>query len=127
MEMAFGGYTTAERRQIGAVMAQETRANPKDQGHKEQLVGVTEERVCMDEVDEGGKILQVSVVDEDEDLQLLVDRKKRKAGPSLEAQIGTMALDKPNVNNIDMQTSPTPTNQDNPLLAGLVGQACPFQ
>ena len=110
MEMAFGGYTTAERRRIGAVMAQETRANPTDQGHKEQLAAVTEEHVCMDEVDEGGKILQVSVVDEDEDLQLLADRKKRKAGPSLEAQIGTMALDKPNVDNINMQTSPTPTN-----------------
>ena len=81
----------------------------------------------MDEVDEGGKILQVSVADEDEDIQLLADRKKWKAGPSLEAQIGTMALDKPNVDNIDMQTSPTPTNQDNPLLAGPIGQACPFQ
>ena len=127
LEMASGGYTTAERRRIGAMMEQETRANPTVQGHNEQLAVVTDERVCMDEVDEGGKILQVSVVDEEEDIQLLADRKKRKAGPSLEAQIGTMALDKPNVVNIDMQTSPTPTNQDNPLLAGPVGQACPFQ
>ena len=86
-----------------------------------------DERACMDEVDEGGKILQVSVVYEEDDKQLLEDRKKRKAGPSLEAQIGTMALDKPKVDDINMQTSPTLTNQDNPLLAGPVGQACPSQ
>ena len=127
LELAFGGYTTAERRRIGAVMAQENQATPTDQGHKEQLAVVTEERVCMDEVDEGGTILQASVVDEDEGLQLLADRKKRKAGPSLEAQIGTMTLDKPNVDNTDMQTSPPPRNHENPLLAGPAGQACPFQ
>ena len=102
LEMASGGSTTAERRRIGAVVAQETRANPTDQGHNEQLAVVTDERACMDEVDEGGKILQVSVVDEEDDKQLLADRKKRKAGPSLEAQIGTMALDKPKVDDIDM-------------------------
>ena len=67
------------------------------------------------------------MVDEEEDKQLLADRKKRKAGPSLEAQIGTMALDKPKVDDINMQTSPNPTNQDNPLLARPVGQACPLQ
>ena len=67
------------------------------------------------------------MVDEDEGLQLNVNRKRRKAGPSLEAQIGTMTLAKPNVNNIDMQTSPTPTNQENPLLVGPAGQACPSQ
>ena len=67
------------------------------------------------------------MVDEDEGPQLLADRKKHKAGPSLEAQIGTMTLDKPNVDNIDMQTSPPPSNQENPLLAGPAGQACPFQ
>ena len=127
LEMAFGGYTTDEMRRIGAVMAQETRANPTDQDHNEQLATVTEDRVCMDEVDEGEKILQVSVVDEDEDIQLLAYMKKRKAGPSLEAQIGTIAFDKPNVDNIDMPTSPTPTNKDNPLLAGPIGQACPLQ
>ena len=86
-----------------------------------------EERVCMDEVDEGGKILQFSVVDEDEGLQLIANKKRRKVGPSLEAQIGTMTLDKSNFDNIDMQTSPTPTIQENPLLAGLDGQACPSQ
>ena len=121
LEMVSGGYTTAERRRIGAVMARETRANPIDQGHNKQLAVVTDERACMDEVDEGGKILQVSVVDEEDDKQLLADRKKRKAGPSLEAQIGTMALNKLKVDDIDMQTSPSPTNQDNPLLAGPVG------
>ena len=127
LEMASGGYTTAERRRIGAVMAQETRAKPTNQGHNEQLAVVMDERVSLDEVDEGGKILQVSVVDEEKDKQFLADRKKRKAGLSLEAQIGTMALDKTKVDDIDMQTSPNPTNQDNPLLAGPVGQACPFQ
>ena len=66
--MASGGYTTAERRRIGAVMAQETRANPTVQGHNEKLAVVTDERVCMDEVDECEKILQVSVVDEEEDI-----------------------------------------------------------
>ena len=108
-------------------MAQETRAKPTDQGHNEQLAVVTDERVSLDEVDESGKILQVSVVDEEEDKQFLGDRKKWKAGLSLEVQIGTMALDKTKVDDIDMQTSPNPTNQDNPLLAGPVGQACPFQ
>ena len=127
LEMAYGGSATAERRRIGAVIAQETRAKPIDQGHNEQLVVVTDERVRLDEVDEGGKVLQVRVVDEEDDKQLLSDKKKRKAGPSLEAQISTMALDKPKVDDIDMQTSPNPTNQDNPLLAGPVGQACPFQ
>ena len=86
-----------------------------------------EERACMDEVDESGKILQFSVVDEDEGLQLIADRKRRKAGPSLEAQIGAMTLDKSNFDNIDMQTSPTPAIQENPLLAGPAGQACPSQ
>ena len=108
-------------------MAQEIRATPTDQGHDEQLTVVMAERVSLDEVDEGGKVLQVRVVDEEDDKQLLADRKKRKAGPSLEAQISPMALEKPKVNDIDMQPSPNPTNQDNPLLAGPVGQACPFQ
>ena len=121
LELAFGGFTTVERRRVGAVMAQETRATPTDQGLNEQLAAVTEERVCMDGVDEGGKILQFNVVGEDEDLQLIADRKRRKAGPSLEAQIGTMTLAKPNVDNIEMQTSPTPINQENPLLAGPAG------
>ena len=127
LEMGSGGSTTAERRRIGAVMAQETRAKPIDQGHNEQLAVVTDEHLSLDEVDEGGKVLQVHVVDEEDDKQLLADMKKRKAGPSLEAQISTMVLEKPKVDDIDMQTSPNPTNQDNPLLAGPVGQACPFQ
>ena len=116
-----------ERRRIGAEMAQETRAKPTNQGHNEQLVVVTDERVSLDEEDEGGKVLQVRVVDEEDDKQLLADRKKRKAGPSLEAQVSIMALDKLKVDDIDMQSSPNPTKQDNPLLAGPVGQACPFQ
>ena len=61
------------------------------------------------------------MVDEEDDKQLLADKKIQKAGPSLEAQIGTMALDKPKVDDLDMQTSPTPTTQDNRLLAGPVG------
>ena len=127
LEMASGGSTMAERRRNEAVMAQEIRATPTNQGHNEQLTVVTAERVSLDEVDEGGKVLQVRVVDKEDDKQLLADRKKRKAGPSLEAQISPMALEKPKVNDIDMQPSPNPTNQDNPLLAGPVEQACPFQ
>ena len=92
-----------------------------------QLAVVTDERVSLDEVEEGGKVLQVRGVDEEDDNQLLADRKKRKAGPSLEAQVRTMVLDKLNVDDTDMQISPNPTNPDKPLLAGPVGQACPLQ
>ena len=127
MEMASGGSTTVERRRLGEVMAQATREKSTDQGHSEQLAVGTDKRVSLDEVDDGGKVLQVRVVDEEDDKQLLADRKKRKAGPSLEAQIGTMVLDKPKVDDIDMHTSPNPTNQDNPLLAEPIAQACPFQ
>ena len=81
----------------------------------------------MDEVDAGGKILHFSVVEEAEDLQLTADIKGRKARPSLDAQIGTMTLDKSTFENTDMQTSPTPTIQETPLLAGPTGQACPSQ
>ena len=87
---------------------------------------VTDERVSLDEVEEGGKVLQVRGIDEEDDKQLLADRKKRKAGPSLEAQVSTMALDKIKVDDTDMQLSPNPTNPDKPLLAGPVGQGCPF-
>ena len=117
----------ATRRRIGSEMAQENRAKPTYQDHNEQLAVVTDERVSLDEVEEGGKVLQVRGVDEEDDKQLLADRKKRKTEPSLEAQVSTMALDKLKVNDIDMQISPNPTNQDTPLLAGPVGQACPFQ
>ena len=117
----------AARRRIGAEMALENRAKSTDQGHNEQLAVVTNERVSLDEVEEGGKVLQVRGVDEEDDKQLLADRKKRKAGPSLEAQVSTMALDKLKMDDIDMQLSPNPTNQDKPLLARPVGQACPFQ
>ena len=127
LEMTSGGFIMAERRRIGAEMAQENRAKPTDQGHNEQLAVVTDERVSLNEVEEGGKVLQVRVIAEEDDKQLLADRKKRKAGPSLEAQVSTMALDKLKVDDMDMQLSPNPTNQDKPLLVGPIAQVCPFQ
>ena len=66
-------------------------------------------------------MLQVRGVDEEDDNQLLADRKKMKVGPSLEVQVRTMVLDKLNVDDTDMQISPNPTNPDKPLLAGPVG------
>ena len=127
LEMASGGSTMAARRRIGAEMAQENRAKPTNQGHNAQLAVVKDECVSLDEVEEGGKVLQVRGVDEEDDNQLLADRKKRKAGPSLEDQVRTMVLDKLNVDDTDMQISPNPTNPGKPLLAGPVGQACPLQ
>ena len=127
LEMASGGSTMAARRRIGAEMAQENRAKPTNQGHNVQVAVVTDERVSLAEVEEGGKVLPVHGVDEEDDNQLLADRKKRKAGSSLEAQVRTMVLDKLNVDDTDMQISPNPTNPDKPLLAGPIGQACPLK
>ena len=45
----------------------------------------------------------------------------------LRGKIEGLHLDKSNFDNIDMQTSPTLTIQENPLLAGPAGQACPSQ
>ena len=49
----------------------------------------------MEDVTEGEKNLSLSVVDEEVGLELTAKRKRRKVGPGLEAQVYSMALDKP--------------------------------
>ena len=58
-------------------------AKPTNQGHNEQLAVVTDERVSLDEVEEGGKVLQVREIDEEDDKQLLADRKKKEGWAKL--------------------------------------------
>ena len=56
----------------------------------------------MEDVDEGGKILHFSVVDEEVSLELTANRKRRKVVTGLEAQVDIMTLDKANFANTDM-------------------------